>query len=99
MEELSTIKWDDAGFSEVRRLGEEQRVLKSGHACYWKVSLRASTRKHEVGFLLYRILEMGNAAEFFSVNERVVSVTPCTEQRIAGYFYLIFYYAPELLLQ
>ena len=74
MEELSCIKWDVVGLSEVRRLGEEQKVLKSGHAFYWRGKPEGNKQEHGVGFLVHKDLE-GNLLEFFSINERVASVT------------------------
>lgn len=36
LEELSSIKWDVVGLCEVRRLGEEQKLLNEGHVLYWR---------------------------------------------------------------
>lgn len=47
MKELTKIKRDDMGLSEVRRLGKEEEMLKSGDAYYRKVGLRAAKRNME----------------------------------------------------
>ena len=74
LEELSFIKWDVVGLSEVRRLQEEQKKLNDGHVLYWKGKPQDSKQELGVGFLVNKRLE-NNLEEFHGVSERVASVT------------------------
>ena len=74
LEELSSIKWDVVGLCEVRRLGEEQKLLNEGHVLYWRGKPLGSKQELGVGFLIHKRLEK-NIVEFYSVSERVASVT------------------------
>ena len=74
LEELSFIKWDVVGLSEVRRLQEEQKKLSDGHVLYWKGKPLDSKQELGVGFLVNKRLEK-NLEEFHGVSERVASVT------------------------
>ena len=74
LEELSFIKWDVVRLSEVRRLGEEQKILNDGHVLYWRGKPQGSKHELGVGFLVHRRLEK-NIVGFCTVSERVVSVT------------------------
>ena len=74
LEELSSIKWDVVGLCEVRRLGEEQKIINDGHVLYWRGKSQGSKQELGVGFLIHKSLEK-NIIEFYSVSERVASVT------------------------
>ena len=74
LNELSLIKWDVVGLCEVRRLGEEQKILNNGHVLYWRGKPQDSKQESGVGFLVHKRLEK-NIVEFYSVSERVASVT------------------------
>lgn len=71
IEELSHIK-GDVGFSEVTRLGEEQKVLKSAHTFYRKAKPEGSKQGHGVGFFFTSLQK--NFVEFSNINERFASV-------------------------
>lgn len=71
-EELKKINWDIVGLSEVRRRGEDQVTLKSGHIFHYV----GETHKSEggVGFIIHRkhtqqIMEIG------SISTRVIYLT------------------------
>lgn len=51
-EELEKIKWDIIGLSEIRRRGEDQMTLKSGHIFHYV----GETHKSEggVGFIIHK---------------------------------------------
>ncbi|XP_072397221.1 uncharacterized protein [Diabrotica undecimpunctata] len=51
-EELKSIKWDVMGLSEVRRRGEEQYTLKSGHLFHFKGEDNSSNGG--VGFIVHK---------------------------------------------
>ena len=74
LEELSLVKWDVMGICEVRRLGEEQKKLNDGHVLYWRGKPEGSKHELGVGFLVHKRIE-NNIVEFFSLNERIASVT------------------------
>ena len=71
LEELSDIKWDIIGLSEVRRTGEGFVELNSGHILCYRG--HQDKKEHGVGFLIHREIA-GNVEEFFSINERVAVV-------------------------
>ncbi|XP_069980052.1 uncharacterized protein [Penaeus vannamei] len=78
LDELSFIIWDVVGLCEVRRLGEEQMILNDGHVLFWRGKPHGSNQ--ELGGLglsqlprpkpLYK-----NIVAFYSVSERVTSIT------------------------
>lgn len=53
MEELTNIKRDVAGVSEVRRVGVEQNVLKSSHAFYWRGKPEGCKQIHGVEYYIW----------------------------------------------
>lgn len=71
-EELQNIKWDVIGISEVRRKGEGQLTLRSGHLFYYVGA--EDTAVGGVGFLIHRKLTK-NIVEIKSRNIRIASVT------------------------
>ena len=50
LEEISFIKWDVIGLSEVRRLGTEQKILHEGHVLFWNGKPHNSKQESGVGF-------------------------------------------------
>lgn len=73
LEELALIKWEIVGLSEVRRLGEDQKILNDGHVLCWRGKSEGNKQELGVGFLIHKRLEK-NFIEFHSVSERVASV-------------------------
>ena len=69
LNELSLIKWDVVGLCEIRRLGEEQKILSDGHVFYWRGKPQDSKHESGVGFLVHKRLEK-IIVEFYSVSER-----------------------------
>ncbi|CAG9134350.1 unnamed protein product [Plutella xylostella] len=66
--ELSKIKWDILGLSEVRREGEDTMTLESGHMLYHREGDQLS--QGGVGFLVNKTL-VNNVVEISSVSNRV----------------------------
>ncbi|CAG9134977.1 unnamed protein product [Plutella xylostella] len=66
--ELSKIKWDILGLSEVRREGEDTMTLESGHMLYHREGDQLS--QGGVGFLFDKTL-VNNVVEISSVSNRV----------------------------
>ena len=68
-EELSRLRWDIVGLSEVRREGEDTMTLKSGNLFYYREGDQQS--QGGVGFLVHRSL-INNIITIESVSSRVV---------------------------
>ena len=66
--ELSKIKWDILGLSEVRREGEDTMTLESSHMLYHREGDQLS--QGGVGFLVNKTL-VNNVVEISSVSNRV----------------------------
>lgn len=70
LEELTDIKWDDIGTSEIRKTGETFIALPDENILCYKGL--AGKKEHSVGFLITKNFE-GNI-EFFSINATVVRI-------------------------
>lgn len=68
-EELKKVKWDVVGLSEIRRRGEEQLTLKSGHLFHYIGQPDKS--EGGVGFILHRQL-VERIIEIKSVSARII---------------------------
>lgn len=71
-EELEKIKWDIVELSKVRRRGEEQTTLKSGHTFHYIGQTDAS--EGGVGFIVHR-KHTQNIIEIKSISTRVIYLT------------------------
>lgn len=68
-EELSKLRWDIVGLSEVRREGEDTIILKSGNLLYFREGDQQS--QGGVGFIVHKSL-VNNVVKIESVSTRVV---------------------------
>lgn len=68
-EELKTIKWDIVGLSEIRRRGEDQITLKSGHLFHFRGE--EDTSNGGVGFIIHR-KHTQNIIKIDSISPRII---------------------------
>lgn len=68
-EKLKHIKWDVVGLNEVRRRGENQLILKSGHLFHYRGE--KDTSVGEVGFIIHK-KQIPNVTEIKTVCPRVI---------------------------
>ncbi|XP_037780209.1 craniofacial development protein 2-like [Penaeus monodon] len=68
--EISNIKWDVIGISEMRRPGENATQLPNQHILFHKGN---DKKQRGVGFLIHKKLK-GNITEFHATSDRVASV-------------------------
>lgn len=71
-EELGKVKWDVVGLSEIRRRGEEQITLKSGHIFHYAGQM--DTSEGGVGFIIHR-KHTKYIKEINTISPRVIYLT------------------------
>ena len=78
LEEISRIKWNILGLSEVRRKGKGNIILNNtGHTLYYSGS---DEQRHGVGFMVNKNIAH-NVISFRGLSDRVAELTVCINKR------------------